>query len=208
MLAITSLRKVVHDWMLEAKGLIIEGDNYNVINSIHKSLNKKSKELVEDFSFLKEFSQDIHPLDNNGTHVMAENRHPFPTFRQRQRTYVLFHPPGEGREPDTMLKNFTREPPKEMGRNLKKKKTILALGNLTENPFPFSLSPVMVENRHPFPTFRQRQRTYVFFHHPGEGREPDTMLKNFTREPPEEMGRNLKKKKMILTLGNLSPTIL
>ncbi|KAL0903256.1 hypothetical protein M5K25_027618 [Dendrobium thyrsiflorum] len=52
------------------------------------------------------------------------------------RTYVLFHPPGEGREPGTMLKNFTREPSEEMGRNLKKKKTILALGNLPLSPRP------------------------------------------------------------------------
>ncbi|KAL0921654.1 hypothetical protein M5K25_008748 [Dendrobium thyrsiflorum] len=147
----------------------------------------------------------------------------------------------QSKESDTILKNFTREPLEEMGRNLKKKKTILALGNLrtivlfqpfgnarepmsfftfpsdgkepsffsnlsamAENQCPFSLSPMMAENRRPFPTFWQWRRTNILFHFPGKDRESDTMLKNFTREPPEKMGRNLKKKKTILALGNLT----
>ncbi|KAL0928774.1 hypothetical protein M5K25_000696 [Dendrobium thyrsiflorum] len=71
----------------------------------------------------------------------------------------------------------------------------LHLPSSSREPMSFSLSLVMAENCLPFPTFQQRKRTYVLFHPPGEGREPNTMLKNFTREPPEEMGGNLKKKR-------------
>ncbi|KAL0904621.1 hypothetical protein M5K25_026750 [Dendrobium thyrsiflorum] len=68
--------------------------------------------------------------------IPSDGREPlsFSNLSAKQRIYVLFHPPSEGREPDTMLKNFTREPPEEMGRNLKKKKTIIALGNLVTTP--------------------------------------------------------------------------
>ncbi|XP_028548601.1 uncharacterized protein LOC114579074, partial [Dendrobium catenatum] len=38
---ILSLRKLVQDWMYEVKGIIIEGDNFNVMKFVQEMLNKE-----------------------------------------------------------------------------------------------------------------------------------------------------------------------
>ncbi|KAI0492114.1 hypothetical protein KFK09_026379 [Dendrobium nobile] len=48
LLAILSLRDHIKDWMLEAKGIVIEGDNLNVINIFQNALNK-NKWIHEEF---------------------------------------------------------------------------------------------------------------------------------------------------------------
>ncbi|KAL0906183.1 hypothetical protein M5K25_024657 [Dendrobium thyrsiflorum] len=54
--AFRSLRRVIKEWMLEAKGLVIEDDNANVINylqeSFFKVVNLGDEDVLEDFSFL------------------------------------------------------------------------------------------------------------------------------------------------------------
>ncbi|KAI0499512.1 hypothetical protein KFK09_017716 [Dendrobium nobile] len=59
--AIMILRRFIQPWMLEYKGVIIEGDNINVIKFIKDSLNKnkwqKSDRVEEDFMFLTDFNK-------------------------------------------------------------------------------------------------------------------------------------------------------
>ncbi|XP_028550149.1 uncharacterized protein LOC114579515 [Dendrobium catenatum] len=59
LMAIRSLKKFICNWMLDAKGLIIEADNFNIIKLLQKSMNKESrflhKEEIEDLSFFVGF---------------------------------------------------------------------------------------------------------------------------------------------------------
>jgi len=45
--------------MVEAQGVVIEGDNFNIIKILQQALKRsKNKEIIEDdLSFIKEFSQ-------------------------------------------------------------------------------------------------------------------------------------------------------
>ncbi|PKU78573.1 Putative methylesterase 14, chloroplastic [Dendrobium catenatum] len=56
-MAIRALKLFHNMWNFEAKGIIIEGDNQNVINYLQRSLNKAShkNEEIEDLSFLEDF---------------------------------------------------------------------------------------------------------------------------------------------------------
>ncbi|PKU78236.1 hypothetical protein MA16_Dca024724 [Dendrobium catenatum] len=69
--SILSLKNFLQRWMLEAKGIVIESDNYNVINFIQNSVNKGDFKVDLgqgiDFSFLKEFNQILfHYVNRNG----------------------------------------------------------------------------------------------------------------------------------------------
>ncbi|KAI0530940.1 hypothetical protein KFK09_000488 [Dendrobium nobile] len=61
--AIMILRRFIEPWMLEYKGVIIEGDNINVIKFIKNSLNKnkwkKADQVEKDFMFLTDFNKVI-----------------------------------------------------------------------------------------------------------------------------------------------------
>ncbi|KAL0907988.1 hypothetical protein M5K25_022448 [Dendrobium thyrsiflorum] len=61
--AVVSLQEYIQDWMLECKGLIIEGDNLNIIKFIQSYLNKKKwcsdKWLDNNLFFLKDFNKVI-----------------------------------------------------------------------------------------------------------------------------------------------------
>ncbi|KAL0912066.1 hypothetical protein M5K25_018011 [Dendrobium thyrsiflorum] len=74
--AFRSLRRVIKEWMLEAKGLVIEGDNVNVINylqeSFFKVVNLGDKEVLEDFSFLMGFDSIIFNHVNRGCNKLAD----------------------------------------------------------------------------------------------------------------------------------------
>ncbi|KAL0922885.1 hypothetical protein M5K25_006914 [Dendrobium thyrsiflorum] len=72
------------------------------------------------------------------------------------------------------------------------------LPSLAENR---STLPSSAENRSTLPSLAENR--YPFSPTPGEGREPDTMLMYFTQKPPEMMGRDLKKIRRSLLLGNL-----
>ncbi|PKU70485.1 hypothetical protein MA16_Dca013521 [Dendrobium catenatum] len=69
--SILSLKNFLQRWILEAKIIIIEGDNYNVINFIRNLVNKGDFKVDLgkgiDFSFLKEFNQILfHCVNRNG----------------------------------------------------------------------------------------------------------------------------------------------
>ncbi|KAI0524679.1 hypothetical protein KFK09_004061 [Dendrobium nobile] len=61
--AVTSIRKYLQPWMVEYKGLIIEGDNINVIRFIQDSLNKAKwqslNRIEENLLFLADFNKVI-----------------------------------------------------------------------------------------------------------------------------------------------------
>ncbi|XP_020674290.1 uncharacterized protein LOC110093671 [Dendrobium catenatum] len=58
--AILSLRKIIQDWMYEAKGIIIEGDNFNVMKFVKELLCKKDfykdGTIQGEFFFLRNFN--------------------------------------------------------------------------------------------------------------------------------------------------------
>ncbi|KAH0460401.1 hypothetical protein IEQ34_011064 [Dendrobium chrysotoxum] len=58
LVAIQSLKEVIKDWMFKYKGLIIEGDNYNIMRYLQGTLNKGLHEM-EDLAFIKEFNHVI-----------------------------------------------------------------------------------------------------------------------------------------------------
>ncbi|KAL0906170.1 hypothetical protein M5K25_024641 [Dendrobium thyrsiflorum] len=64
--SIISIRNFVQDWMFECKGIIIEGDNQNIIQFVHKVFNKETVRegdlTKEDFSFLDGFNQVLFLL--------------------------------------------------------------------------------------------------------------------------------------------------
>ncbi|KAL0910048.1 hypothetical protein M5K25_020976 [Dendrobium thyrsiflorum] len=55
--AIQAISDVIQDWMFNYKGIIIEGDNYNIIKFLQDSLRKmetlKDGQWIEDLLFLK-----------------------------------------------------------------------------------------------------------------------------------------------------------
>ncbi|KAH0449526.1 hypothetical protein IEQ34_020218 [Dendrobium chrysotoxum] len=61
--AVLSLRMVLQEWMYECKGLIIKGDNLNVIKYIQSMLKKDVATVdslnKDDFFFLEDFNQVI-----------------------------------------------------------------------------------------------------------------------------------------------------
>ncbi|XP_020696585.1 uncharacterized protein LOC110109729 [Dendrobium catenatum] len=72
--AVISIRKFLHPWMVEFKGLIIEGDNINVIKFIQDSLNKAKwqsyNRIEENLLFLADFNKGIfNHIHRNGNRV-------------------------------------------------------------------------------------------------------------------------------------------
>ncbi|XP_020699437.1 uncharacterized protein LOC110111773 [Dendrobium catenatum] len=68
--AISSLQEFLHDWMFDCKGIIIEGDNYNMIKllqySMMKSNNSANNLISEKMAFLQDFSKVIfHHIPRN-----------------------------------------------------------------------------------------------------------------------------------------------
>ncbi|PKU71907.1 hypothetical protein MA16_Dca013788 [Dendrobium catenatum] len=59
--AVMTIRKFIQPWMLECKGLILEGDNLNVIKFIQNSLNKAKwqsyNRVEENLLFLADFNK-------------------------------------------------------------------------------------------------------------------------------------------------------
>ncbi|KAI0524596.1 hypothetical protein KFK09_003973 [Dendrobium nobile] len=69
--AILALKLVIKDWMLNYKGLIIEGDNMNVINFIKVLVNKGGNESF-DISFIKRFDYVIFNCVDRGSNKLAD----------------------------------------------------------------------------------------------------------------------------------------
>ncbi|XP_028555660.1 uncharacterized protein LOC114580917 [Dendrobium catenatum] len=66
LLAVLYLKNVAKDWMLEAQGVIIEGDNFNIIKLLQKSVKswKVSKVIDDNLAFLLEFNQIVFSFSN------------------------------------------------------------------------------------------------------------------------------------------------
>ncbi|KAL0912002.1 hypothetical protein M5K25_017943 [Dendrobium thyrsiflorum] len=56
-LSVLALKNFIEGWMHEAKGIIVEGDNYNVINFFQGLLNKEGLLNLKDLEFLDGFKQ-------------------------------------------------------------------------------------------------------------------------------------------------------
>ncbi|KAL0927660.1 hypothetical protein M5K25_001856 [Dendrobium thyrsiflorum] len=76
LLAVLSLRKFIQEWMFDAKGVVIEDDNYNVIKIFQNLLNKKdSKEEIlnpMDLVFLNDFKQVLFLFSNRDCNKILE----------------------------------------------------------------------------------------------------------------------------------------
>ncbi|KAH0451783.1 hypothetical protein IEQ34_019082 [Dendrobium chrysotoxum] len=59
LMAVWALKKVIQDWIFEYNGLIIEGDNVNIIKILQRAWKefKNNKLMEEDLAFLMEFNQ-------------------------------------------------------------------------------------------------------------------------------------------------------
>ncbi|KAI0519708.1 hypothetical protein KFK09_007167 [Dendrobium nobile] len=75
-LSILSLRKYVQDWMLDAKGIMTEGDNHNVILLFQRAFhnNSISEECLnpKDLDFLKGFKQVIFSFARRECNKLAD----------------------------------------------------------------------------------------------------------------------------------------
>ncbi|KAI0519807.1 hypothetical protein KFK09_007268 [Dendrobium nobile] len=70
--AVYSLKDFIHDWMFDCKGLIIEGDNYNVIKHLYDSVTKSKviNQISEKISFIQDFNKVIfHHTSRNCNRV-------------------------------------------------------------------------------------------------------------------------------------------
>ncbi|KAL0911953.1 hypothetical protein M5K25_017892 [Dendrobium thyrsiflorum] len=76
LLAFRSLRRVIKEWMFEAKGIIIEGDNANVIKYLQESFIKvvhpEANDVLEDFSFLMGFDSVLFNHVKRGCNKLAD----------------------------------------------------------------------------------------------------------------------------------------
>ncbi|KAI0499477.1 hypothetical protein KFK09_017681 [Dendrobium nobile] len=78
MLAVLYLRNVIQDWMFEAQGVIIEGDNFNIINILQRNRikqgNLEESNVFITTSILSFISQDcVHLIQSNNWVVNQSN---------------------------------------------------------------------------------------------------------------------------------------
>ncbi|KAL0903267.1 hypothetical protein M5K25_027631 [Dendrobium thyrsiflorum] len=75
LLAFKTLKNFVQNWMLEAEGIIIEGDNLNVINFLHNLYSKPGKvmndRIEEDLLFLRRFDKVLFNFVNRQCNKLA-----------------------------------------------------------------------------------------------------------------------------------------
>ncbi|KAH0454948.1 hypothetical protein IEQ34_016872 [Dendrobium chrysotoxum] len=71
--AVYFIKNVVQDWMCEAQGLIIDGDNYNIINILQLALKnwKSSGRIDEKLGFLQDFYQVLFAYCNRDGNKLA-----------------------------------------------------------------------------------------------------------------------------------------
>ncbi|KAI0516001.1 hypothetical protein KFK09_008672 [Dendrobium nobile] len=77
LIAIRSLKNFISNWMLDAKGLIVECDNLNIIKLLQRSKNNGSRngfqEDIEDLSFLDGFGNFLFHFVNRNCNALAHN---------------------------------------------------------------------------------------------------------------------------------------
>ncbi|XP_020690597.1 uncharacterized protein LOC110105425 [Dendrobium catenatum] len=67
---ILAIKLVIKEWMLHYKGLIIEGDNMNVINFIKEMVKKGGNDSI-DLSFIKDFDFVVFKCVDRGSNKLA-----------------------------------------------------------------------------------------------------------------------------------------
>ncbi|PKU61358.1 hypothetical protein MA16_Dca017790 [Dendrobium catenatum] len=74
LLAVLYLKNIIRDWMFEAQGIIIEGDNYNIIELLQSALKtwKVSKCIEDKLSFLLYFNQVLFSYTKRDCKKLAD----------------------------------------------------------------------------------------------------------------------------------------
>ncbi|KAI0496467.1 hypothetical protein KFK09_022784 [Dendrobium nobile] len=95
LLAVYYLKNILKEWMLEAQGVIIEGDNNNIIKELQVNLKnwKKHGRIKKELAFIQVFNQQ-------GREAFTKTL--FHHYSVRQRTVILLHPPSDGSEPSAV----------------------------------------------------------------------------------------------------------
>ncbi|XP_020701566.1 uncharacterized protein LOC110113361 [Dendrobium catenatum] len=72
--AVYMLKNFLQDWMVEAQGVIIEGDNFNIIKFLQQALKRfKNKEPIEDdLSFVSDFNQVAFSFTTRNGNKLAD----------------------------------------------------------------------------------------------------------------------------------------
>ncbi|KAI0496443.1 hypothetical protein KFK09_022760 [Dendrobium nobile] len=72
--AVLFLKNVVKEWMFEAQGVIIEGDNKNIINLLQKSIKnwKVNRDIEDNLAFLLDFKQVIFSYSSTSGNNLAD----------------------------------------------------------------------------------------------------------------------------------------
>ncbi|PKU82578.1 hypothetical protein MA16_Dca019607 [Dendrobium catenatum] len=74
LMAIYYLKNIMKDWMLEYQGVMIKGDNYNIIKALQNMLKKwKNKEIRDDrLAFLNNFNQVLFSFCRRNCNKLAD----------------------------------------------------------------------------------------------------------------------------------------
>ncbi|PKU70498.1 hypothetical protein MA16_Dca025066 [Dendrobium catenatum] len=67
------LKNIIWEWMIEAQGIIIEGDNFNIIKILQSAMRtwKVSKCIDENFGFLLDFNQVLFSFSKRDCNKLA-----------------------------------------------------------------------------------------------------------------------------------------
>ncbi|PKU70273.1 hypothetical protein MA16_Dca021609 [Dendrobium catenatum] len=74
LMTILHLKNILRDWMFEAQGIIIEGDNFNIIKLLQSAMKtwKVSKCIEDNWSFLLDFNQVLFSFTNRDCNKLAD----------------------------------------------------------------------------------------------------------------------------------------
>ncbi|KAH0457424.1 hypothetical protein IEQ34_012739 [Dendrobium chrysotoxum] len=74
LMAVYSLKNFMQEWMCESQGVMIEGDNINVIKILQGALKewKNKGRIDQNLSFLQDFNQALFSFCNRGCNKLAD----------------------------------------------------------------------------------------------------------------------------------------
>ncbi|XP_020687312.1 uncharacterized protein LOC110103088 [Dendrobium catenatum] len=74
LMAVLYLKNIIRDWMIEAQGVIIEGDNFNIIKILRLVMKtwKVSKIIDDNLAFLLDFNQVLFSFSNRDCNKLAD----------------------------------------------------------------------------------------------------------------------------------------
>ncbi|KAI0488417.1 hypothetical protein KFK09_028248 [Dendrobium nobile] len=76
LLAVYYLKNTLRDWMHEAQGVIIEGDNLNIIKDLHSNLKiwKKNGRIKLDLAFIQDFNQEVASIFLSDLYMLLKDK--------------------------------------------------------------------------------------------------------------------------------------